>query len=58
MSRTQNESTKVVWRDRLARFDRNDLTVKQFCRQEGMSDATFCHWRKRLQESDRTPSSL
>ena len=48
MGRKQSESAEVVWRDRLARFARSNLTVKQFCRQEGVSDPSFYQWRKRL----------
>lgn len=48
MSRKQKESAEVVWRERLARFDKSNLTVRQFCRQEGVSDPTFYQWRKRL----------
>jgi len=39
---------EVVWRDRLARFRTSGLTVKEFCRQEGVSDPSFYQWRKRL----------
>jgi len=48
MSRKQNVSAEVVWRERLTRFDKSNLTVRQFCRQEGISDAAFYRWRKRL----------
>lgn len=53
MGRKKNESAETVWRDRLARFDRSDLTVKQFCRREGVSDAAFYRWRRRLKNSGR-----
>ena len=49
MGRKQIKSeTELAWRDRLARFDNSNLTVKQFCRQEGVSDPSFYQWRKRL----------
>ena len=51
MSRKQKESAEVVWRGRLARFDKSGLTVRQFCRKEGVSDPAFYQWRKRLQSS-------
>ena len=50
MGRKPNQSTEAVWRDRLARFDTCKLTVKEFCRQEGVSDPSFYQWRKRLDE--------
>lgn len=48
MVRKQLETTEMVWRDRLARFERSGLSVKEFCRQEGCSDPSFYQWRKRL----------
>ena len=51
MRRKRNESTEAVWRDRLARFGESGLTVKEFCRTEGVSDPSFYQWRKRLEGS-------
>ena len=48
MGRKPSQSTESVWRDRLARFRKCSLTVKEFCRQEGVSDPSFYQWRKRL----------
>lgn len=48
MGRKPSQSTESVWRDRLARFCKCSLTVKEFCRQEGVSDPSFYQWRKRL----------
>lgn len=36
------------WRERLLRFPTAGLTVKEFCRQEGISTPAFYAWRKRL----------
>ena len=48
MGRKPSQSTESVWRDRLARFRKCSLTVKEFCHQEGVSDPSFYQWRKRL----------
>lgn len=48
MGRKPSQSTKAVWRDRLARFRKCGLTVKEFCRQEVVSEPSFYQWRKRL----------
>jgi len=48
MGRKPSQSTESTWRDRLARFRKCGLTVKEFCRQEGVSDPSFYQWRKRL----------
>ena len=51
MGRKQSKSeAELAWRERLARFDNSNLTVKQFCRQEGVSDPSFYQWRKRLKK--------
>ena len=38
----------LAWGKRLDRFDRASVTVAQFCRQEGVSQASFYHWRRKL----------
>ena len=50
MGRNAIQSTEAVWRERLARFGESKLTVKEFCRQEGVSDPSFYQWRKRLEK--------
>lgn len=52
MSR-RSESVEAVWRDRLARFEKSDLNVKQFCRQEGVSDPSFYKWRTRINQGQQ-----
>ena len=53
MSRKQSESAEVVWRGRLARFDKSNLTVRQFCHQEGVSNPSFYKWRTRLMKGSQ-----
>ncbi len=53
MGRKPSQSAEAVWRDRLARFRKCNLTVKEFCQQEGVSDPSFYHWRKRLEGLQR-----
>ncbi len=48
MGRKRNQSAEAAWHDRLARFGKSRLTVREFCRQEGVSDPSFYQWRKRL----------
>ena len=61
MGRKPSQSTEAMWRDRLTRFRECDLTVKEYCRQEGVSDPSFYQWRQRLkmvpQESKRAGRS-
>ena len=53
MGRKQSKSAEVVWRGRLARFAKSNLTVKQFCHQEGVSDPSFYKWRTRLMQGQQ-----
>jgi hypothetical protein len=43
------DSPKVLeWRRRMARFRGSRRSVAEFCRGEGVSDASFYQWRRRL----------
>jgi transposase-like protein len=48
MSGGPGEAKIVVWRRRLREFDEGSATVREFCRQAGVSKATFYQWRQRL----------
>ena len=49
MARTKSAEVWALWRDRLRRFQSSDLTVAAFCDWEGVSQAAFYVWRKKLQ---------
>jgi transposase len=36
------------WRERIADQERSGLSVKQFCKEQGLTECTFYAWRKRL----------
>ena len=36
------------WRERLAAQRRSGLSVKQFCKEQGLTEYSFYAWRKRL----------
>jgi hypothetical protein len=44
MGRNQQRSAESLWRDRLAKYRQSDLTVAEFCRQEGVSNPSFYQW--------------
>jgi hypothetical protein len=48
MSRHSADAPRQAWRKRLARFARSGLPVARFCSGEGVSVASFYHWRKKL----------
>src|SRR5262245_60879082 len=45
----ESAATKAdQWRERIAEQKRSGLSVKQFCKQRGLTDYSFYTWRKRL----------
>ena len=39
------------WAERIAAQERSGIPVKQFCKEQGLTEYSFYAWRKRLQES-------
>ena len=39
------------WAERIAAQQRSGISVKQFCKEQGLTECSFYVWRKRLQES-------
>ncbi len=59
MARSSDSGKAVAWRRRVRRLERSGLTIARFCRQEGISEASFYRWRNKLaqrptQGGDRT----
>ena len=44
---TQAENV-TRWQERLRRFDNSQNTVAQFCADEGISQPSYYHWRRKL----------
>ena len=42
------------WRARISAQERSGISVKQFCKQQRLTELSFYYWRKRLQ----TPASM
>jgi transposase-like protein len=42
------------WTERLYRFEESHQTVAEFCQAEGVSEASFYQWRRRLGHVPRT----
>jgi len=54
MSDTVNETKPVhpkadEWAERIAAQQRSGVSVKQFCKERGLTEYSFYAWRKRLQ---------
>ncbi len=56
MARTKSAEVWALWGDRLRRFESSELTVSAFCDWEGVSQAAFYAWRKKLQAESGLPS--
>jgi transposase-like protein len=48
MARSINPVLWEQWRKRLQPRESSDGTVAEFCRREGVSQAAFYQWRKKL----------
>jgi len=38
------------WRERIAEQERSGVSVRQFCKEQGLPEHSFYGWRKRLRE--------
>ena len=50
MGRSRDVELWELWRGRLLRFESLNQTIAEFCRWEGVSQAAFYLWRKKLQD--------
>ena len=47
---TTTNSKAAEWAERIAAQQRSGVSVKQFCKERGLTDHSFYFWRKRLRE--------
>lgn len=59
MSRGRGDSERACeWRERLARWLASGLSVRAFCAQQGVAEASFYYWKRALRLRDaETPSA-
>lgn len=48
MARKVNQALREAWRQRIERQRRSGRTIADFCRAEGISQASFHAWRRKL----------
>lgn len=48
MANRSPAGTRQVWSDRIDRFEQAGQTVARFCAAEGVSQASFYQWRRKL----------
>ena len=51
MNSDNNSQSAHVWADRFVRFQAADMSVAQFCNAEGVSQARYYYWRRKLHGS-------
>lgn len=51
-------STQQRWTERLARYRQAQQTVAEFCAAEGVSEANFYHWKRKLADANSVPATL
>lgn len=54
MTQSISVSRREAWGDRMRRYGRCQLTVAQFCRDEGVSVPSFYQWKRKLAESSES----
>jgi hypothetical protein len=45
------QSLEEQWRERIAEQGQSGLSVKQFCKERGLTQWSFYRWRKRLRDT-------
>jgi transposase-like protein len=51
-NRTRDEQRERDWRSVLTRFRHGGLSVREFCRREGVPESAFYFWRRTLRDRD------
>ena len=46
----KNYGKGILWQDRITGWQESGISQSQFCRENNLSLATFCYWKKRLVE--------
>jgi hypothetical protein len=46
------------WQALINEQDQSELSAPEFCKRHNLGYASFCHWRKRLSESDKQSASF
>ena len=56
MARSADPALRQWWRELLELFEGSSFTVADFCRQQGVSTASFYAWRRRLAGAEGSQS--
>ena len=50
----EKKDLSLIWRRRLARFQKANCTVREWCEGEGVGIHQFYYWQRRLQETKKS----
>jgi transposase len=53
MTENSAATKKDHWRDRIAEQERSGLSVRQFCKEQGLAEHCFYGWRQRLRKQEK-----
>jgi transposase-like protein len=54
--RRRNPQREQFWRQTLAAWQKSGQSIRAFCAERGLSEASFFAWRRTLRRSDRQPT--
>jgi hypothetical protein len=54
----QDDSKRALWAGRLQAYADSGMTIRAWCAQQGLTEATFHYWRKRLSMSSSAVTEL
>ena len=58
MANKQRDSAKeALWRKTLKQFSASGLSVREFCKREGVTESAFYAWRRTIRERDEAGNS-
>ena len=41
------------WREKIAEQERSEMSVRQFCKEQGIAEHSYYYWRKRLRDQQK-----
>ncbi len=56
-SRSKREETEEFWEAAIRLWGESGLSVREFCRREGLTENAFYSWRRKLQAENRAPGA-
>lgn len=55
---TKQVERRELWRQRVAQQEESRQSIREFCREQGLSEPAFYAWRQRLKTGKQVPFAL